>query len=282
MPKIHFVGVGKMGLSMAVNLATGGNQVSVSDPSQVALEFAKEKNLEVVAFDQGVNEADVVFSSLPDDGALATVVKNLVKVAKPSTIYIDTSTVSPSISDFVASQLFLNQIDYLRCPVSGNSQMAEQAQLTSLVSGGKAAYDSVLPLLKLLGPHQFYLGDAEQARVMKLVINLMVVQSFSTLSEGFSIGKSAGLTSDDMWKVITSSAVASPILKVKSEALSKNDYAATFTVEQMKKDVGLILNQAKLTKNHAAHTAIVESELLQASSRGWGDEDYAAIMKLKA
>ncbi len=76
---------------------------------------------------------------------------------------------------------------------------------------------------------------------MKLVVNLMIAQTSAMLSEALTLGRKGGLDWQDMWQVLSASAVASPILKAKSAQLSQRDSTPTFTVEQMLKDLGLIL-----------------------------------------
>ena len=126
-------------------------------------------------------------------------------------------------------------IAYLRCTVSGNNKMAEAAQLTVMASGPRDAYERLQPVLQCLGPHRFYLGDGEQARLMKLVVNLMIAQTSAMLAEALTLGRKGGLDWADMWQVLGASAVASPIVKAKSVQLSQRDFTPTFTVEQMQK-----------------------------------------------
>ena len=279
--KIHFCGVGKMGLPMAGHLAAAGHELTVSDPSAERLALARQQGLTVVEDErQAMAAAHGVFSSLPHDGALRTVADVLAGAARPGTTYVDTSTVSPQASAQVAQVLEAQGIVYVRTAVSGNNKMAEAAQLTVLASGPRAGYDRVLPLLKCLGPNQFYLGDAEQARLMKLVVNLMIAQTSAMLAEALTLGRKGGLDWQAMWQVLTASAVASPILKAKSVQLAQRDFTPTFTVEQMIKDLDLILGAGSVVDAPLAQTAMTRRLMHEALTRGLGQEDYAAILKV--
>src|SRR3546814_12802249 len=86
--------------------------------------------------------------------------------------------------------------------------MAAAAGLTVLASGPRELYDDTLPLLQLWGPRQFYLGPAEEARLMKLVINLMVAHTAAMMAEALALGQKGGLQWQDLWQVIAASAVA--------------------------------------------------------------------------
>jgi 3-hydroxyisobutyrate dehydrogenase-like beta-hydroxyacid dehydrogenase len=280
--RIHVMGIGKMGLPMAQHFRAAGHQVSVSDPSDERLQLARAQGLMVAqgaALTGALGEADRVFSSLPDDSALTAVAASVAALARRGTIYVDTSTVSQQASSAAATLLDGAGVQYVRATVSGNNKMAEAAQLTVMTSGPRAAHEAVLPLLKLMGPNQFYLGDAEQARLMKLVVNLMIAQTSAMLSEALALGRKGGLDWRDMWQVLSASAVASPILKAKAVQLSERDFTPTFTVHQMIKDLDLILGAGEATHTPLAQTALTHQLMHAAVAQGDGADDYAAIIK---
>ncbi|MDO9277436.1 MAG: NAD(P)-dependent oxidoreductase [Polaromonas sp.] len=277
---VHFLGVGKMGLPMAGHLQAAGHAVTVSDPSAERQQLASAQGLQVATdAAQALAAADVIFSSLPNDAALLAVSAQVVAQARKGCMYIDTSTVSQQASAQVSAVCATAGITYLRVTVSGNNKMAEAAQLTVMASGPRAAYDQVLPLLQLLGPHHFYLGQAEEARLMKLVVNLMIAQTSAMLSEGLTLGQKGGLQWQDMWQVLSASAVASPILKAKSVQLGVRDFTPTFTVEQMTKDLDLILDAGAAVHAPLPQTSLTHQLMHAAMAQGDGLLDYAAIIR---
>ncbi|MGC1173596.1 NAD(P)-dependent oxidoreductase [Polaromonas sp.] len=280
MAVVHVAGIGKMGLPMAGHLQAAGHAVTVSDPGDERLQLARRQGL-AVAEDAAtaMGRADVVLSSLPDDAALRQVAAQVTRSARRGAIYMDTSTVSQTASAEVAGELAAAGVFYLRTTVSGNNRMAEAAQLTVMASGPRAAYNAVLPLLKTLGPNQFYLGEAEQARLMKLVVNLMIAQTSAMLAEALTLGRKGGLVWGDMWQVLGASAVASPIVKAKAVQLSQRDFTPTFTVGQMIKDLDLILGAGEAVHAPLAQTALTHQLMHAAMAQGDGQDDYAAIIK---
>ncbi|WP_342050065.1 MULTISPECIES: NAD(P)-dependent oxidoreductase [unclassified Cupriavidus] len=278
--KIAFVGTGKMGLPMARHLAHGGHDVVVFDIAPAQADAARAARLTVAAsLAEAAGGADATFSSMPHDAAFAAVSGQVAAAARPGTLYIDTSTISPAASAAAAETLAARDIGYLRVTVSGNNHMAEAAKLTSMVSGPARAYERVQPLLALFGPTQFYLGDGEQARLMKLVINLLIGLTSGMLAEALTLGKKGGLDWQAMWDVIGASAVASPIVKAKSAQLSVHDYTPTFTVDQMLKDVGLILDAGADLRVPMGLTALLGQMLQGAAAQGFAGDDYAAVIK---
>jgi 3-hydroxyisobutyrate dehydrogenase-like beta-hydroxyacid dehydrogenase len=281
--RVTVIGVGKMGLQMARHLAAAGHVVAVYDNSVKAQVDAQAAGL-VVSSDllSALERAEVVLSSLPHDSALLEVGAAVVAHANEQAIYVDTSTVSMHASATIAQQCASRGIAHVRATVSGNNKMAEQAQLTILGSGPKSAYERVLPLLQLFGPSQFYLGDGDQARLMKLVINLMIASTSAMLAEALALGEKGGLEWRKMWDVITASAVGSPIIRAKAVQLRERDYTPTFTVDQMRKDVGLILEAGSLLNVPMALTSVVDQMLVAASAQGDANLDYAAVIRAKA
>ncbi len=277
--KIHFIGAGKMGLPMAGHLRAAGHAVTVRDPDPERIALAHAQGLAANGDGAGIRQADAVFSSLPHDQALLAVAQLVAAHASRGLSYVDTSTVSPQASAEAATLLEPAGVHYLRCTVSGNNKMAEAAQLTLMASGPREAYDKLLPLLSVLGPNRFYLGDGEQARLMKLVVNLMIAQTSAMLSEALTLGRKGGLDWQDMWQVLGASAVASPILKAKGVQLSQRDFTPTFTVEQMLKDIGLILDAGAASGVPLPQTALTQQLMRSAMAQGDGQQDYAAIIK---
>jgi len=117
---------------------------------------------------------------------------------------------------------------------------------------------------------------------MKLVVNLMIVQTSAMLAEALALGRKGGLEWRDMWRVLAGSAVGSPIVKAKAQQLAEHDFTPTFTVEQMLKDVGLILQAAATAHVPLPQTAATQQMLQSALAQGLGNEDYAAIVKTAA
>ena len=264
---------------MASHFMAAGHDVSVSDPSQERLELARAQGLKVTDVEIALASSDIIFSSLPNDKVLLAVAAQVVSAARQGSTFVDSSTVSQQASGQVALLCAAANIHYLRTTVSGNNKMAEAAQLTVMASGPRAVHEMLLPVLSLLGPHQFYLGEGEQARLMKLVVNLLIAQTSAMLAEGLALGRKGGLDWQDMWKVLCASAVGSPILKAKAVQLSQRDFTPTFTVAQMIKDLELIMDEGKASHVPVAQTAMTLQLMHAASAQGDALSDYAAIIK---
>ena len=281
--RLGWVGVGKMGLPMATLLLKAGHSVVACDvvPALVAAAVARGATAAGTPA-EAARDAEIVFSSLPDDAALRTVAlgaRSVFAGARPGAVFVDTSTVSPAVSAEVAAAAAAKGIHYLRVTVSGNNKMAAQAALTVIASGERSIYEQCRPLLALFGPQQYYVGEAEQSRTLKLAVNLMVYATIGGLAEALAIGRRGGLDWAQMLDVITASAIGSPLLKAKSAALKARDFAATFTCLQARKDLGLIKDAAASSGVPAPLAAILAGLIEDCVANGNAEDDYAAMIK---
>jgi 3-hydroxyisobutyrate dehydrogenase-like beta-hydroxyacid dehydrogenase len=280
MRSILFIGVGKMGLPMARHLHAGGHAVSAFDIAPARMALAAEAGLTLVSdVAPALSVAPIVFSSLPDDAALEVVSRQVANHAQPGTVWIETSTVSLEASRDAAAKATARRIACVRAPVSGNATMAERAALSVFASGDAVAYASIKELFALWGPSQIYLGAAEEARVAKLMVNLLIAGTSTMLAEALAFGERAGLAREMLWDVITASAAASPIVKAKAPMLRVDDYTPTFTVVQLLKDVGLIRGAAADCGVATPVMDVAAAELQAALANGAGGEDYAVVIR---
>lgn len=280
MTVVGFVGVGKMGLPMIEHLRSAGYRVIACDAQPAGLAAARMAGCEI-ATDVAACAAqvDVLLSSLPNDAAFATVAHALAASGRSGLRYVDTSTVSPGVSAELAALLAASRIDYLRASVSGNPVLARAANLTVMASGDRALYDFVRPLLDTFGKTHFYLGQGEQARVIKLVINLMIAGSAGLMAEALVLGEKGGLEWAQMLDIMGNSAAGSPMVNYKVGPLKSHDYASTFSGLQMIKDLDLIMGYAARVGVPVNLTALTRQMYQAVAAQGDGELDYIATVR---
>ena len=277
---LGFVGAGKMGLPMIGHLRGAGFRVIACDASPAGIEAARMAGCEIatdVAACAG--QVDVLISSLPNDAAFAAVAQALAANGRSGLRYVDTSTVSPGVSAEMAALLQARGIAYLRATVSGNPVVARAANLTVMASGPRALYDFVKPLLDTFGKTHFYLGPDEQARVIKLVINLMIAGTAGLMAEALALGQKGGLEWAQMLDIMGKSAAGSPMVNYKVEPLKARDYASTFSGLQMIKDLDLIMGEAARVGVPLNLTALMRQMYQAVAAQGDGELDYIATVR---
>jgi 3-hydroxyisobutyrate dehydrogenase-like beta-hydroxyacid dehydrogenase len=246
--KVGWIGTGNMGSPMSRCLVGGGASVAVFDPANdnMAACVAAGARAGTSNHDVAV-DADIVFSMIPDDDVLRVVAlgdKGVLAAMQPGAIYVDMSTVSPEVSGEVAAAADEAGIAFVRAPVSGSTILAEAGNLTIMASGPADAYQRCEPLFEAMAAIQFYVGEGEQARYMKLVLNLLAASTIGALAEALTFGRNGGLDWNVMLDVISDSVVASPIVKYSLPPLKARDFSPAFSTDLMNKDMGLICEAA--------------------------------------
>jgi 3-hydroxyisobutyrate dehydrogenase len=282
--KIGFVGVGRMGSPMSRFLLKAGYPVMACDPDPEALARAKANGATTAAsVAECARAADVVFSSIPDDKVLHKVAlgdAGVLANVRPGTIYVDTSTVSPSASGEVGKAAAARGIPYLRMPMSGNSFSAEKGELTALVSGPPEAWEKVKPAVEKFTVARVYVGAEEQARYMKLVINLLVISTGALMAEALALGRKGGLEWGTMLDGLAASTIGSPWVKAKAQLLKAHDYTPTGTPHLVSKDLDLMLRAGDELGVPLPITSLTRQLMKATIAEGYGDEDFIAVVKL--
>ena len=280
---VGWVGVGKMGLPMASHLLAAGHRVTACDTVPAAVQAIVARGARAAESPAAAaRDADAVFSSIPDDAALRAVAlgdAGVLAGARRGAVYVDTSTVSPTVSAEIAAAAAAKGVNYLRVTVSGNNKMAEGKALTVIASGDRPVYEECRPLLAQFGPTQYYVGEAEQSRTLKLAINLMVYATIGGLAEALALGQRGGLDWEQMLDVMAASAIGSPLLRNKSADLKKRDFSPTYSCLQARKDLTLINGAAAAGGIPAPLAAELARMIEDCIANGSADEDYAAMIK---
>ncbi|GKY87080.1 dehydrogenase [Sinisalibacter aestuarii] len=282
--RIGWIGLGKMGAPMARNIC--GTQAALTvfnrsaDKCKPLADAGAEiaPNISVLAA-----QSDVLFTMLSDDAALAQILlgeRGAVAQMRQGAILIDMSTVSPAISSEIAKATDAKGVKYLRAPVSGSVALAAAGTLTVIASGPKDAFDEVSDLFDAMSARQFHVGAQEEARVLKLAVNMMVGFSAAMMGEAMALGLKNGLDRSTMLDVIGASAVASPLIGYKVDALKARDYSPAFEVVQMAKDFNLILEAGRNSATPMPLAAMVREGWSELIASGDGDADFFKYIEL--
>lgn len=275
------VGLGLMGEPIARRLLQAGHELTVWNRTPgraddlVAKGAREESTLEDVW-----ETASVVITMVLDDNALRAVTLGeggLLRSSGPNRTLIDMSTVSVTCSSQVAAAADEVGTEFLRAPVSGNPSVVEGGNLTIMVSGDQKRFDTVSALLADIGPHVYHVGEKDEARVLKLALNLMVAGTAQLMAEALVLGEANGLDRATMLEVMGGSAIGSPFVKYKTDALVADNYVSTFRTQAMLKDLGLALDAGNAVGASLPVTALVRQFLQECISAGMADADFMVL-----
>ena len=282
--KIGWIGLGKMGIPMSQNLLKAGYPLTVYNRT-------KEKTKELAGAGAKVADSikalaagvDVVISMISDDPVLEAVSKGeggAFEGAKSGAIYIDMSTVSPAASARVAAVADKKGIKYLRAPVSGSTALAQAATLTIFASGPKDAYEQCVDIFGAMGQKSFHVGKADEARYLKLVLNMMVGLTSAMTAEALTFGERGGMDWKTMIEIVNNSVVASPLVGYKAQMLKDRNFAPAFTAAQMAKDFDLALETGRANNVPMPLTSMTRQFLGTMKATGKGELDFFGYVTL--
>lgn len=281
--EVAVVGLGRMGEPIARRLLEAGHGLTCWNRTREKVQpFVELGAQEAGTPADAWQRASLVVTMVADDDALAAVTSGegglLTSQPPAGAALVDMSTVSPEASARVAEAARRVGVDYLRAPVSGNPSVVEAGNLTIVVSGDEQAFERVESTLRDIGPNVFYLGPGEEARVMKLGLNVMIAGTAELIAEALVLGEAYGLDRARMLEIMGASAVGSPFVKYKTPGLVADDYSTTFPATAMHKDVTLALEAAHAEGVPLPVTACVQQLLQGCISTGWGELDLSALL----
>ncbi len=282
--RVGFIGLGNMGQPMAGRLLEAGFPLTAYDVRQDRIVVLADRGADTANSAREVaGKSDVIITMIPDGQVLRTVAlgdNGSLAGAKSGSILIDMSTVDPGSSGEVAQAAEEKGVKMLRAPVSGSTVLAADGRLTIFASGDKQAYEQCLDIFGILGQKTFYVGANEEARYVKLALNMMVGTTCQMLAEALTFGEKAGIDSDQLLEIIGNSVLASPLVNYKIPQLSKRDFKAAFTTSMIAKDLDLALDIGKKLDAPMPTTSLVRQFLGMLKARGQGELDFSALLLL--
>jgi 3-hydroxyisobutyrate dehydrogenase-like beta-hydroxyacid dehydrogenase len=280
--RVAMLGLGAMGAAIARRLeAIGAELRAYNRTPQKGQEFVERGTVLAATPAEAGDGADIAISMLADGPAVEAVLcgpDGVLSADALPPIVVDMSTIDVPTSARVADAARARGAAFLRAPVSGNPGVVAAGNLTILVSGDADAFGRARPLLEAIGPTLLYLGDREQARVMKLALNVMVGGTTQLLAEALVLGEAYGLRREQMLEVIGASVVGSPFVKYKAGPLAADDYATTFSASLMHKDLRLVVECSNGAGVPGPVTALVQQLLQACIGSGMGDLDFSVLV----
>lgn len=291
--KVAFLGLGNMGLPMALNLIKAGHQVSGFDLAQLQLDaFKAGGGNPVQSASEAAKDADVIISMLPasrhvealylgDAGLLAT--------ANPKTLLIDCSTISPKVSQAVAAAAKAKGFAMIDAPVSGGTAGAQAGTLTFMVGGDASALECARPLLEKMGKNIFHAGASGSGQTVKVCNNMLLGIQMLGTSEALRLGIANGMDPKVLSDIMSKSSgrnwaleLYNPCPGVMENVPSSKGYAGGFGVDLMLKDLGLATENA-VDLEASVPLGELSHKLYEAHSKaGNGQLDFSSVFNLKA
>jgi 3-hydroxyisobutyrate dehydrogenase len=277
---IGFVGTGAMGSRMIVRLLEEGHRVNVYNRNKDATKPLIKKGAGPIDNVRDlVKSADFICISVPDDRAIKDVVTQGVSGNCTGKVFISLSTISPDMAVELSEVITDKKAYFLDAPVSGSAPQVEAAQLVIFVGGDEIKYKDAKSIFSAISKETYYMGPAGNGSRMKLVVNTLLGLGVQALAESLTLGERMGISKNKLVEVLNNTVVVSPSQKIKMQNALSNNYDVAFSLSNMYKDFGLILDQAQKTFTPMPATAAS----LQVDAIGMSrklDKDFSVVIKL--
>jgi 3-hydroxyisobutyrate dehydrogenase len=285
MKTVGFLGLGHMGGPMAANLVRAGHEVLAYDPVPAAQAQARRDGATVVTEAvAAVAESDIVITMLPNGRIVLDLYGEILRAAKPGTLFIDCSTIDVADAARAAELAVSAGHRALDAPVSGGVTGAEAGTLTFMVGGAPDDFAQALPLLEVMGGKVVHCGGAGVGQAAKICNNMLLGVSMIGLSEAIVLGEKLGLTHEKFFDVVSTASGQSwaltsycPVPGPVPASPANNDYKPGFATALMTKDLGLAANA--LTANGVdGQLGQLAAEIYQRFNRDEAGKDFSAIV----
>jgi 3-hydroxyisobutyrate dehydrogenase len=281
--RIAVLGLGTMGMGMARNLLKAGYSVTAYNRTRAKAEALIAEGASVSDTpDAAARDADVIISMLSDDRVSRQVWTGdagALNTAKPGTILVESSTVTPAWIGELADLASARNLDLLDAPVTGSKVQSESGQLTFLVGGDSSVLERVRPILDAMSKQVVLLGPVGSGSRMKLINNFLCGVQVASLAEGIAWLERSGLNREQAIQILRNGAPGSPLLGAVSDRMIEATYEVNFLLPLMGKDLHYAQADAatlgvKLSTAHAA-----EIRFTEAASAGYAGKDMSAVIE---
>ncbi len=282
--RVGFIGLGLMGSLMAASLRRAGLELTVYNQSRVKAEdFAAEHGATVAGTPSELaGQVDVVITMVTDGAAVRSVLngpEGVVRNARAGMLCVDCSTIGAAAAREIGNSLAEQGIVFLDAPVSGSLPGARDGTLTMMVGGDAGAVERARPLLEAMGELIIHVGALGHGQMVKVISNSLAAANLVALGEGMLLAKRVGVDLAALERVLPGTSAASAMLAQKASPMRRHDYTTMFKLEQMLKDVRLCLEQAQAAGIPFTTAAGARQALAASAGRGYGSDDYAAVIE---
>ena len=285
--KIGLIGLGLMGRPMGMNLLKAGHQLTVwNRTSERAQELVKAGAILAKTPREVAAASEFLLTIVSDPPALESVLwghegqnDGAFAGLRAGSIYVDSSTISPSLVRRIAAACKERGVRFLDAPVTGGDWGAREGNLVFMIGGDAETLRDAEPVLGVLGKKWFHLGQNGAGQTVKLAMNAILALEVGAMAEAIALVTKAGLKGEQLVEVMQASMARSGVLDVKSPLMLKGDYKPSFPLRLMHKDLGLALDLGNQLGVALPTTAAAREIYNCVKGESNEDLDYSAVMR---
>ncbi len=280
---IGFIGLGIMGRPMSQHLLKAGYPLVVYDIAPAGVEELVAAGARAATSSAKVAaESDLVITMLPDspDVEAAYLGPNgVLQGARPGTILVDMSSISPTMAKKVAEAAEKQGCSMLDAPVSGGDVGARNATLSIMVGGKAEVFEKVKPVFEVMGK-PILCGDSGAGQVVKACNQILVAVTLVGMGEALVLGAKAGVDPEIIVKVLGGGLARCGVLENRGLRVTKRDFAPGFRSRLHYKDLNIIREAGRAYGCSLPASALAHELFGAMQALGWGELDHSAVVKV--
>lgn len=281
--RVGFIGLGIMGRGMAHNLLRAGFDVVVWNRTAARMTPLVEAGATPAASPADVAAQSTIIitcvSDTPDVEAVIAGRDGVLDTLQRGTLVVDTSTISPQVTQALAAQVAAQGGHMLDAPISGGSEGAANGTLSIMVGGDAAQFARARPYLEAMGQTITHVGGHGAGQTVKLVNQILVVINMWAVSEALLFAEAGGLDLDKTLEAVSGGAAGSWMLSNRGPQVVARDWRPGFTIDLQQKDLRLVLEAAEALGVPTLGTSTVAHLYRTLQQRGLGAEGNHALAK---
>ncbi|WP_274361671.1 2-hydroxy-3-oxopropionate reductase [Paenibacillus thermotolerans] len=246
---VGFIGIGIMGKPMSRNLLKRGFALTVADVNEAAVrELVQEGAKGAASPMEAARESDIIITMLPNNDIVRNVIlgeNGIVYGAKPGTIVVDMSSVSPIVSREIAAALKERGLHLLDAPVSGGEPKAVDGTLAIMVGGEEEVFKKAEPVLAAMGQDITLVGGSGCGSIAKLANQIIVNVNIAAMSEAFVLAAKAGIDVEKMYQAIRGGLAGSTVLDAKAPMVLERNFQPGGRIDINLKDLTNVMETAE-------------------------------------
>ncbi|WP_319495914.1 NAD(P)-dependent oxidoreductase [uncultured Cohaesibacter sp.] len=286
MAKVTFLGLGVMGYPMAAHLMhKGGHEVTVYNRTAAKAEkwVAEHGGAMALTPAAAADGADFVFCCVGNDDDLREVTigeDGALTTMKEGAIFIDNTTASAKVARELYEVAKAQDVGFIDAPVSGGQAGAENGVLTVMCGGDQDVFDKAKPVIEAFARMVGLMGPSGSGQLTKMVNQICIAGLVQALSEGVHFAKEAGLDVAAVIDVISKGAAGSWQMENRAATMAKGEFEFGFAVDWMRKDLSIVLDEARSNGAHLPVTATVDQFYSQVQAMGGNRWDTSSLIAL--
>jgi 3-hydroxyisobutyrate dehydrogenase len=282
--KVAFLGLGVMGLPMAGHLARAGHEVTVYNrtPEKAAAWVEEFGGKQAATPREAAQNAEIVFCCVGNDDDLRSVVlgpNGAFAGMVAGAVFVDHTTASANVARELAGIAAEKKIGFIDAPVSGGQAGAVNGLLTIMCGGDATTFERIKPIALHFGRAVTLVGDTGAGQLAKMVNQICIAGLVQALSEGIAFGQAAGLDMKLVLDVINKGAAQSWQMENRGSTMVDDKFDFGFAVDWMRKDLGLVMDEARRNGARVPVTALVDQFYADVQKIGGKRWDTSSLIK---